>query len=70
MELYDAEIAFIDRQVRRILVHLQRRDLLDDTVVGVIGDHGEGLGQHDFWAHGLRYEEQLEVLRSLGYIGE
>ena len=59
--LYDAEIAYMDQQVARILAALERRGLLDHTLVAVIGDHGEGLGQHDFWTHGLLYEEQLRV---------
>jgi arylsulfatase A-like enzyme len=61
VELYDAEIAYMDQQVRRILDRLDRQGLLDDSIVGVIGDHGEGLGQHDFWTHGLLYQEQLRV---------
>jgi len=61
VDLYDAEIAYMDQQVRRILDHLEQRGGLDDTIVAVIGDHGEGLGQHDFWTHGLLYQEQLRV---------
>ena len=60
-ELYDTEIAFMDRQVERLLERLAEHALLEDTLVVVIADHGEGLGQHDFWTHGLLWREQLRV---------
>jgi len=59
--LYDAEIAFMDRELGRLLDRLKELGELDDTVVVVIGDHGEGLGQHGFWTHGLLWHEQLRV---------
>lgn len=61
VELYDAEIEYTDRQVGRILDRLEQQQILDHTIVAVVGDHGEGLGQHDFWTHGLLYQEQLRV---------
>ena len=61
IELYDAEIAFMDAQLARILAQLRKAGVLENTLVVVIGDHGEGLGQHDFWTHGLLYQEQLRV---------
>ena len=27
----------------------------------MVGDHGEGLGQHEQWHHGLVWDEQLHV---------
>ncbi len=60
-ELYDAEIRYMDGQVARLLEELERQGVLDDTIVCVIADHGESLGEHDFWDHGLLWEEQLRV---------
>ena len=48
------EIAFMDAQVGRILDFLRQRDLLDRTIVVVIGDHGEGLGDIGDRARHLR----------------
>jgi arylsulfatase A-like enzyme len=45
-ELYDGEVAYLDRQLGRVLDFLASRGVLDDTVVAVIADHGESLGEH------------------------
>ncbi len=55
--LYDAEIRFMDQQIGRLFDKLD----LDNTVIAVIADHGEGLGDHDWWTHGILYEEQIHV---------
>jgi choline-sulfatase len=44
---YDAEIATADLQVGRLLAHLAADRRLDDTLVVVLGDHGESLGEYD-----------------------
>ncbi len=43
---YDGEIAFTDEYFGRLLGDLEQRGLLDNTVIVVVGDHGEGLGDH------------------------
>jgi arylsulfatase A-like enzyme/Tfp pilus assembly protein PilF len=59
---YLGEIAFVDSQVRRVMEFLERQHLLDRTVVVVIGDHGESLGDHDESTHGFfLYESVLHV---------
>jgi arylsulfatase A-like enzyme/thioredoxin-like negative regulator of GroEL len=50
--LYDGEIAFTDAQVGRLLDWLDAQGLADDTIVVVVGDHGEGLGSHGETEHG------------------
>jgi len=50
---YAGEIAFVDSQVARLVGWLEQRDLLDRTVVVVIGDHGESLGEHGESTHGF-----------------
>jgi len=45
-DLYDGEVAYLDRQVGRLLDFLESRGLLDDTIVAVVADHGENLGDH------------------------
>lgn len=60
--LYDGEVAFTDHQVGRFLDQLREFDLLDKTIVVVIGDHGEGLGEHGETAHSLLiYESTMHV---------
>ena len=41
---YDAEIAFMDLQISRLLEFLDVHDLRNRTLVVAVGDHGEGLG--------------------------
>ncbi len=59
---YDAEIAYTDAQVARVIEYLERNALLDRTIVIVVGDHGEGLNQHDEGTHGFFiYESTTRV---------
>jgi arylsulfatase A-like enzyme/Flp pilus assembly protein TadD len=61
-EPYDAEIAWTDRQVGALLDALKSRDLYDRSVIVVLSDHGEGLGDHVELEHGLfLYREALQV---------
>ena len=50
---YDAEIAATDGQVGRLLDALDLDDRLDETLVVVVGDHGEMLGEHGEQTHGF-----------------
>ena len=50
---YDGAIAFMDAQLGRVLAFLDARGLRDRTVVVVVGDHGESLGEHGERRHGL-----------------
>ena len=50
---YDAEIATADIQVGRLIDHLATAGRLDRTVVVVLGDHGESLGEHGEEQHGF-----------------
>jgi len=59
---YDAQVAFMDRQVGRLLAFLQAQHQLEGTLVVAVGDHGEGLGEHGEEEHGyLLNEEALHV---------
>jgi choline-sulfatase len=50
---YIGEIAFVDAQVGRLLSFLDARNLTRHTVVIVMGDHGESLGEHGEGTHGF-----------------
>src|SRR3954471_12180815 len=50
---YNGEIAFADSQVARIIAALERLHLYDRTVVMILGDHGESLGDHGEQSHGF-----------------
>ena len=50
---YDAEIAATDAQIGRLVDALQASGRLDDTIVVVVADHGESLGEHGEQQHGF-----------------
>ncbi len=59
---YDGEIAFADAQLGRLLEALRAAGLEERTLVAVLSDHGEGLGEHGESTHGLLlYESTLRV---------
>lgn len=62
IDLYDAEIRFVDEQIDRLLSHLQEASLLDSTLVIVTADHGEEFGEHGQFSHRFKlYDELLRV---------
>jgi len=50
---YDAEIAFVDIQLGRLVRWLDANDERNNTVIIVTADHGESLGEHEEQAHGM-----------------
>jgi arylsulfatase A-like enzyme/Flp pilus assembly protein TadD len=56
---YAGEVAYMDREIGRLLARLPARD---QTLVAAVGDHGEMLGEHGERDHGLLlYRSSLEV---------
>jgi len=51
-DLYDAEIASLDREIGFLLDRLKTAKLLDSTIVVIVGDHGELFGEHHMTEHG------------------
>ena len=49
---YDDGIAFADAQVARLLAYLDQKHIRDNTLVVIVADHGEGLGDHGEQEHG------------------
>jgi arylsulfatase A-like enzyme/tetratricopeptide (TPR) repeat protein len=51
--LYDGEVAFMDEQIGRCVAWLGQSGLDKDTVLLLVGDHGEALGSHGEGTHGF-----------------
>ena len=49
---YDSEIGYADKHIGRLLAKLDALDMREDTLVTLVSDHGEGLGEHGFVGHG------------------
>ena len=59
---YDAEIASADSQVARLLAAVEAGGRRDTTLVVVLGDHGESLGEHQEQTHGFFiYEASIHI---------
>ena len=59
--IYRAECYYMDAQFGRLLEALQQSGQYDNTVMVIVADHGQGLGQHDWWSHRLLYQEDVHV---------
>ena len=59
---YDNCIAYLDEHVGSLVDELQRRGVLDRTLLVITSDHGEGLGEHDLFDHGKSlYSQEIRV---------
>lgn len=59
---YRAIAAGIDAEFGRLLKELERRKLMDSTVVLFVSDHGEALGRDGFWVHSVfLWDELIQV---------
>jgi arylsulfatase A-like enzyme len=59
---YDAEIAFVDAQIARLVAELERRGDLARTTIIVTADHGEEFWDHGAFEHGHSlYDELVRV---------
>jgi arylsulfatase len=72
---YHGEIAYLDAEIGRLLDGLDARNLRDEAVVVFTADHGEALGENDYWfAHGERLgDAQVRVpllIRAPGFAPE
>jgi arylsulfatase A-like enzyme len=67
-DFYDAEIAYQDHQLSRLLSYLKQSGALDDTLVIIAADHGEGHGDHGFFGHSfVVYQELIHVPMLIHY---
>ena len=58
-DLYDGEVAYVDRRLGEVFDRLAETGLLDDTVVVVASDHGENLGEHGLLDHKMSVHDTL-----------
>jgi len=60
--LYDGEIAYVDQLMGEFRDFMDKKELLDNTLVIFTADHGESLGEHKESAHGFFiYDSDIRV---------
>ncbi len=61
-DMHDAEVAYQDFLLRRLLDYLNEPEVRDNTMVVITSDHGEGMNNHDFVGHSLvAYDDLVRV---------
>lgn len=61
-DLYRGEIAYVDRALGAFLEELRRMAPQEQTLIVLVSDHGEGLGEHGEKTHGMfAYDATLHV---------
>lgn len=59
---YRREVEYLDEQLGRLLVELERRGEREDTIVVLTADHGDEFYEHGRYGHGnLPYDELIHV---------
>ncbi len=59
---YDGEVAFVDAQIGRLIEKYRAAGRYESSLIVVMGDHGEGLGEHGEETHGFFvYNSTLHV---------
>ncbi len=68
--LYNGEVAYTDYALGKFFNALKEKDLLDETLVVITSDHGEGLGEHAEKTHAIFiYDSTLHVPLIMRYPG-
>ncbi len=62
LDCYDDCIMYMDEQLNLLISSLGQQGILDNTVLIVASDHGEGFGEHDLYLHGdSLYRQEIHV---------
>jgi arylsulfatase A-like enzyme len=69
--MYDAEVAYQDQLLAELFAQLDQPELRENTLVIMVGDHGEMLGEHNLMGHGLGlYQELIHVPLLIRFPGQ
>ncbi len=62
MNRYKNSVYYVDHLIGNLLEDMERKKLLENTVVLVTGDHGEAFGENGYWGHNSSFsDEQVHV---------
>jgi len=61
-DLYDGELAYTDFHLGRLFDWMEQTGRMQDTMIVIMSDHGESLGERDVYRHATQlYNEQTQV---------
>ncbi len=62
-EGYNAQLRTVDKEIGRIIALLEKKHILEDTLLVITGDHGESFGEHGYHGHAnaALYDEEIIV---------
>ncbi|MBT6052068.1 MAG: sulfatase-like hydrolase/transferase, partial [Candidatus Scalindua sp.] len=63
-QTYYDRVAFVDKQLGLIIDQLKLKDLYDDSLIIITTDHGEAMGEHGSFGHGLVNQMHQGVIHS------
>ena len=68
--LYDGEVAYADSALGNFIQYLRKSGSYENSLIIVVGDHGEGLGEHHEETHGIfLYDATTHVANLFAKIG-
>jgi len=60
--LYDGEIAYADHELGRLFDAVRKKSPAEKTLIAILSDHGESLGEHGEYSHGVfLYDATLRI---------
>lgn len=60
--MYDCAVWYVDKQIGRVVDALKNNGVYENTIIVIVGDHGEELGEHGEYGHRFKlYDECLRV---------
>ncbi len=69
IDRYDTEVAFVDDSIGELLSGIEKTSR--PALIHFASDHGESLGEHDYWGHGRHlYDATLHIPMGFAWQGE
>lgn len=59
---YDGEVAYVDYCLGKLFDKLKKWRIFEKALIIITSDHGESLGEHNYWGHGKKlFEPSLRI---------
>lgn len=58
---YYACVSYIDQEIGKLINHLKKIDIYENSIIVLWGDHGWQLGEHNLWAKHCNYQTSLKI---------